>query len=98
MPSPERSRSTSTSTSCSLSWPHALCAALRRRLPGYGSATPGTLQRPFLNTGGIIENHAGQTTIRLAGRTYSPLLRQASLAQTITLPWWGGRTLRYHYD
>jgi hypothetical protein len=35
---------------------HTICAALRRRLPGYATATPGTLQRRFLNTGGIIEN------------------------------------------
>jgi hypothetical protein len=75
-----------------------ICAALRRRLPGYDSATPDTLQRRFLNTGGIIENHRGQTTIRLTRRTYSPVLRQASLPETITVPWWGGRTLRYQYD
>ena len=77
---------------------HTACAALRRRLPGYGSATPDTLQRRFLSTGGIIENHRGQITIRLARRTYSPVLRQASLPETITVPWWGGRTLRYQYD
>jgi hypothetical protein len=59
---------------------------------------PDTLQRRFLNTGGIIENHRGQTTIRLARRTYSPVLRQASLPDTITVPWWEGRTLRYQYD
>jgi hypothetical protein len=77
---------------------HTLCAAPRRRLPGYHAATPDTLQRRFLNTGGIIENHHGQTTIRLTRRTYSPTLRQASLPDTITVPWWGGRTLRYQYD
>jgi len=49
---------------------HTVCAALRRRLPGYGSATPDTLQRRFLSTSGIIENHRGQTTIRLSRRTY----------------------------
>jgi hypothetical protein len=77
---------------------HTLCAALRRRLPGYATATPDTLQRRFLNTGGIIENDGRQTTIRLARRTYSPILRQATLPETITVPWWGGRTLRYQYD
>jgi hypothetical protein len=77
---------------------HTICAALRRRLPGYHAATPDTLQRRFLNTSGIIENHHGQTTIRLNRRTYSPVLRQASLPETITVPWWGGRTLRYQYD
>ena len=77
---------------------HTICAALRRRLPGYATATPDTLQRRFLNTGGIIEHHRGQTTIRLARRTYSPILRQATLPETITVPWWEGRTLRYQYD
>jgi len=48
--------------------------------------------------GYIIENDCGQTTIRLARRTYSPILRQASLPDTITVPWWEGRTLRYQYD
>jgi hypothetical protein len=76
---------------------HTACAALRRRLPGYATATPGTLQRRFLNTGGTIEKDGSQITIRLNRRTYSPILRQASLPQTITVPWWGGRTLRYEY-
>jgi hypothetical protein len=76
---------------------HTVCAALRRRLPGYHAATPDTLQRRFLSTGGIIENHRGQITIRLNRRTYSPVLRQAALPETITVPWWGGRTLRYQY-
>ena len=35
--------------------------------------------------------------IRLNRRTYSPVLRQATLPETITVPWWGGRTLRYQY-
>jgi hypothetical protein len=76
---------------------HTICAALRRRLPGYGTATPDTLQRRFLNTGGIITSHRDQITVRLDRRTYSPVLRQASLPQTITVPWWEGRTLRYEY-
>ncbi len=75
-----------------------VCAALRRRLPGYGTATPDTLQRRFLNTGGIIEHHRGQTIIRLTRRPHSPVLRQSSLPETITVPWWEGRTLRYQYD
>jgi hypothetical protein len=73
--------------------PH--CAAA---CPATTRPPPDTLQRRFLNTGGIIENHCGQTTIRPARRTYSPVLRQASLPETITVPWWQGRTLRYHYD
>ena len=76
---------------------HTVCAALRRRLPGYGSAAPDTLQRRFLNTGGIITSHGDQITVQLNRRTYSPVLRQAHLPQTITIPWWQGRTLRYEY-
>ena len=75
-----------------------ICRPWRRRLPGYHAATPDTLQQRFLNTGGTIENHPGQTTIRLALPTYSPILRQASLPETITVPWWQGRILRYPYD
>ncbi len=77
---------------------HTICAALRKRLPGYHAATPDTLQRRFLSTSGIIESHGDQITVRLSRRTYSPVLRQASLPETITVPWWGSRTLRYHYD
>jgi hypothetical protein len=51
---------------------------------------PKTVSQRFLNTGGIIENHRGQITIRLNRRTYSPFLRQASLPKAITVPWWGG--------
>jgi Transposase DDE domain group 1 len=76
---------------------HTLCAALRRRLPGYATATPDTLQRRFLSTGGIITTDRNQITVRLNRRTYSPVLRQASLPETITVPWWEGRTLRYEY-
>jgi hypothetical protein len=67
-------------------------------MPSCSCSGTATLQRRFLNTGGIIENDRRQTTIRLARRTYSPILRQASLPETITVPWWSGRTLRYQYD
>ena len=39
---------------------HTVCAALRRRLPGYAAATPDTLQRRFLSTGGIINATAAR--------------------------------------
>src|SRR5580704_19444361 len=65
---------------------HTVCAALRRRLPGYLTATPDTLQRRFLSTGGIITTDRNQITVRLNRRTYSPILRQASLPETITVP------------
>ena len=60
---------------------HTICAALRRRLPGYHTATPDALQRRFLNTGGIILNRGPEIVIRLDRRTYSPVLRQATLPQ-----------------
>ena len=49
---------------------HTLCAALRRRLPGYGTAVPDTIQRRFLNTDEIITSHGDQITARLNRRTY----------------------------
>jgi hypothetical protein len=76
---------------------HTACAALRRRLPGYATATPDTLQRRFLSTSGHILNRRNQIVVRLDRRTYSPVLRQADIPDTITIPWLGGRTLRYDY-
>jgi transposase len=76
---------------------HTVCAALRRRIPGYATATPDTLQRRFLTTGGTIENRDNETIVRLDRRAYSPVLRQADLPTT-EVPWWGGRRLRYHYE
>jgi len=75
---------------------NAVCAALRRRLTGYHHATPDTLQRRFLSTGGVIINHTDTITVRLNRRTYSPVLRQADIPQ-VSVPWWGGRTLRFEY-
>jgi transposase len=75
---------------------HTVCAALRRRLPGYATATPDTLQRRFLSTGGEILNHNNEIIVRLDRRTYSPILRQADLPTT-EVPWWGNRRLRYEY-
>ncbi|MBE1603626.1 helix-turn-helix domain-containing protein [Actinopolymorpha pittospori] len=76
---------------------HTICAALRRRLPGYATATPDTLQRRFLSTGGTIENRDNETIVRLDRRAYSPVLRHADLPTT-EVPWWGGRHLRYEYE
>jgi hypothetical protein len=76
---------------------HTVCAALRRRLPGYATATPDTLQRRFLTTGGHILARRNQIVVRLHRRAYSPVLRQADLPQAVTIPWLDGRTLRYEY-
>ena len=73
-----------------------ICAALRRRLPGYHTATPDTLQRRFLQTGGLILKDDKTITVRLDRRAYSPVLRSADLPDT-TIPWWGGRRLHLDY-
>jgi Transposase DDE domain len=75
----------------------AVCASLRRRLgTGYTAATPDTLQRRFLHTGGTIHTHADSITVRLNRRTYTPVLRTANIPHT-TVPWWDGRTLHFEY-
>jgi hypothetical protein len=75
----------------------AICASIRRRLTGYHDATPDTLQRRFLSTGGTILNNGDTITVRLDRRTYSPVLRQADIPDT-TVPWWGDRRLHFEYD
>jgi hypothetical protein len=75
----------------------AVCASLRRRLTGYHHATPDTLQRRFLSTGGRIVNDGQSIVVRLKRRTYSPVLRQADIPE-VAVPWWGGRSLRFEFD
>jgi hypothetical protein len=75
----------------------AVCAALRRRLPGYASATPDTLQRRFIETSGKITYRDRRVTVHLDRRTYSPVLRQSTIPATTTVPWWGNRELRLEY-
>ncbi len=75
----------------------AVCASLRRRLgTGYTNATPDTLQRRFLSTGGVIINRGDGIVVRLDRRTYSPVLRSADIPHT-TVPWWDDRTLRFEF-
>jgi hypothetical protein len=74
----------------------AVCAALRRRLPGYAAATPDKLQRRFLSTGGVILKRGDGIVVRLNRRTYSPVLRSADIPE-VAVPWWGGRHLRFEY-
>ncbi len=76
---------------------HTVCQALRRRIPGYATATPDTLQRRFLSTAGTITTTETDVVVRLNRRTYSPVLRQADLPPT-NIPWWGNRTLRFEYE
>jgi transposase len=75
----------------------AACSGLRKRLPGYAGATPDTIQRRFLETSGQIVNRGDHILVRLNRRTYSPVLRHADLPAVTTVPWWGGRQLRFEY-
>ena len=49
-----------------------VCAALRRRLPGYHAATPDTLQRRFLQTGGVINTSDDTITVRTTAAPTHP--------------------------
>src|SRR5262249_27087551 len=64
---------------------NAVCASLRRRLTGYHHATPDTLQRRFLSTGGGILHHPPTIVLRVHPRPHSPPLPPAHLPP-ITLP------------
>ena len=77
----------------------ALTAAFRARLPGnYAHATPDTLQRRFLDTPGEIINDGDHgITVKINRRAYSPVLRHARLPDDTTVPWWGGRQLRFEF-
>ncbi len=76
----------------------ALTAAFRLRLPGnYAHATPGTLQRRFLDPPGEIINTGDGITVKINRRAYSPVLRHAPLPGDTTVPWWGGRQLRFQF-
>jgi len=67
---------------------------LRRRLPGYETATPDTIWRRFVSTKGSVTLGPDEVVVRLGERTYSPVLRAADL-QPVNVPWWGGRRLRF---
>ncbi len=76
----------------------ALTAAFRLRLPGnYDHATPDTLQRRFLDTPGEIITSSDGIIVKINRRAYSPVLREASLPAGTTIPWWGGRQLRFEF-
>jgi hypothetical protein len=67
---------------------------LRRRLPGYETATPDTIWRRFVSTKGSVVLGPEEVVVRLGERTYSPVLRAADLPK-VNVPWWGGRRLRF---
>ncbi len=76
---------------------HGVCAVLRRRLSGYAAATPDTLQRRFLSTGGLILKRGEDIVLRVDRHTYSPVLRHADLPASVTVTWWGGWRLLHEF-
>lgn len=77
-------------------WAGAAYDALRRRLPGYETATPDTIWRRFVSTPGHITLSPTEVVAHLRSRTYSPVLRTADLP-TINVPWWDDRPLRFEF-
>ena len=77
-------------------WAAATYDALRHKLPGYEGATPDTIWRRFISTSGQITIGPDHVTCRLNSRTYSPVMRTASLPNT-DIPWWNGRHLRLEF-
>src|SRR6266511_1629599 len=75
-------------------WAQAAYDALRRRLPGYASATPDTIWRRFVSTSGHVTLGPTEVVARIAERTYSPVLRSADLPE-VQVPWWDERRLRF---
>jgi transposase len=75
-------------------WAQATYDALRRRLPGYATATPDTIWRRFVSTSGQLTLGPTEVVARIAERTYSPVLRSADLPE-VEVPWWDGRRLRF---
>ena len=69
---------------------HTLCAALRRRLPATARPPP-TPSSGDSSTPAASSSTTGPNIVRLNRRTYSPVLRQAHLPETISVPWWEGR-------
>lgn len=71
---------------------------LARQLPRYATATPDTLWRHFLDTGGTLHFTDDTVTCALNLRSHHPVLIDAGYADLTTpIPWWNGRTLRFRF-
>jgi hypothetical protein len=47
-----------------------------------------------VSTSGHVTLGPTEVVVRIAERTYSPVLRSADLPE-VEVPWWGGRRLRF---
>ena len=77
-------------------WAQAAYDTVRSRLGGYETATPDTIWRRFISTRGEITLGPEEVVVRLASRTYSPVMRSAH-HPVVAVPWWGGRPLRFEF-
>ena len=73
-------------------WAHAAYDLLRRQLTGYQHATPDTIWGRFISTRGQLTINPDGSVARRNNRTYSPVLRTASIPPT-PIPRWNNRTL-----
>jgi transposase len=71
---------------------------LARTLPRYELATPDRIWRHFLDNTGSVTVAEDHVRVDLALRTYTPVLIDAGFPELdISIPWWGGRSLRFGF-
>jgi transposase len=71
---------------------------LARTLPRYELATPDRIWRHFLDNTGTVTVAEDHVRVDLALRTYTPVLIDAGFPELeVSIPWWGGRTLRFGF-
>jgi hypothetical protein len=71
---------------------------LARQLPRYATATPDTIWRHFLDTGGTLHFTDDTVTCTLNLRSHHPVLIDAGYADlNVAIPWWNDRTLRFRF-
>lgn len=71
---------------------------LARKLPRYELATPDRIWRHFLENTGTVHVYEDHVRVDLALRTYTAVLIDAGFPELdITIPWWGGRKLRFGF-
>ena len=58
---------------------------------------PKVRQSRFLDTPGEIISDPAGITVKINRRAYSPVLRETDLPGDTTVPWWGGRRLRFQF-
>jgi transposase len=71
---------------------------LARTLPRYELATPDRIWRHFLDNTGTVTVAEDHVRVDLSLRTYTPVLIDAGFPELdISIPWWGGRSLRFGF-